>query len=90
MHHADAWDGREPLRIALRILIVGAGLLTAAALAVPFLDLRVVGSGTEPYGLFKTVELLWTSGMRGLAVLVVGFSAILGYGHLSAPAVGHL
>ena len=36
----------------------------------------MVGSGSEPYGLFRTVGLLWDSGLIALALLVVGFSAV--------------
>ncbi len=58
------------------MLLTVAAAANAAALVVPFLDLDMVGSGSEPYGLFRTVGLLWESGLFALAVLVVGFSAV--------------
>lgn len=63
-----------------------AALCSCTALLVPFLELSLVGSGTESYGLFRSIELLWDSGLYALAVLVVGFSVCFPFAKLAVLA----
>jgi paraquat-inducible protein A len=82
----------------VRGLLAVAAVGNVIALMVPFLDVDMAGSSSQPYGLLRTVELLWESGLYVLALLVVGFSAVFPFVKLSVlwsctargPASGRL
>lgn len=62
--------------------ILGVSLgCNVAVLFVPFMDLRK-GFSTEPYSLFRSVQMFWQSGLYVLAVLVVAFSVIFPFAKL--------
>lgn len=71
-------------------LLGGAMLATACAcnvavLFLPFMELRK-GLGTEPYSLVRSVQMMWSTGLYVLAVLVVGFSVVFPFAKLGVLA----
>lgn len=56
-----------------------------AALLAPFMNLRV-GFSTKPYSLFTSVDMMWSSGLYVLAILVVGFSVVFPFAKLATLA----
>jgi paraquat-inducible protein A len=78
-------------KLALGLLVV-AGALNVAALALPFVDVTI-GLTHETYSLLHTVQMLWQYGFQTLAVLVFGFSVVfplVKLGILLAVAAGRL
>ena len=53
-----------------------------AALLTPFMNLRI-GFSTKPYSLFTSVDMMWSTGLYVLAVLVVGFSVVFPFAKLA-------
>ena len=71
-------------------LLGGAMLATSfacnlAVLFLPFMELRK-GLGTEPYSLVRSVQMMWSTGLYVLAVLVVGFSVVFPFAKLAVLA----
>ncbi len=71
-------------------LIVAAMLGASCAcnvlvLFLPFMELRK-GFGTEPYSLVRSVDMMWSTGLYVLAVLVVGFSIVFPFAKLAILA----
>src|SRR5579883_2320443 len=64
-----------PARAGVALLLLGSLACNVSALLLPFMHLRV-GFKTQPYSLFHSVQMLWTSHLEILAVLVVAFSIV--------------
>ncbi len=87
---ADAADVPPPELTLRRRLLVTALLAVSFAcnvlvLFLPFMNLRQ-GVVSEPYNIFRSVEMLWGSGIYVLAVLVVMFSVIFPFAKLGVLA----
>ena len=50
--------------------------LQVAALMTPFLEISMFLKGTEVYGLWQSVHMLWDEGLYAIVTIVVGFSII--------------
>jgi paraquat-inducible protein A len=79
----DIWLGWHARKRLVQLMLAIAALCSSAALCVPFMHLSLVGSGTEAYGLIRSIQLLWESGLYALAVLVVGFSVCFPFAKLA-------
>lgn len=66
-------------------LLVVSFLCNVGVLFFPFMDLRR-GLSTEPYSLFRSVQMFWSSGLFVLAVLVVAFSVVFPFAKLAVLA----
>ncbi|HEX3728901.1 MAG TPA: paraquat-inducible protein A [Opitutaceae bacterium] len=73
----DAGPRRLPpaARLGVALLLLGSLACNISALLLPFMHLRI-GLKTQPYSLFHSVQMLWTSHLQILAVLVVAFSIV--------------
>lgn len=65
--------------------LVASLLCNVSVLFIPFMNLRR-GLSTEPYSLFRSVEMFWHNGLYVLAVLVVGFSVVFPFAKLAVLA----
>ena len=72
-----------PQRRRLVFSLLGVSLAcNIAALLVPFMNVRI-GLSTKPYSLFTSVDMMWSTGLYVLAVLVVGFSVVFPFAKLA-------
>ncbi len=71
-----------PLRRGVASLLVVSFLCNVGVLFFPFMNLRM-GLSTEPYSLFRSVQMFWRSGLYVLAVLVVAFSVVFPFAKLA-------
>jgi paraquat-inducible protein A len=70
------------LRFVVIALLFTSFLCNVAVLFTPFMDLRK-GLVTEPYSLFRSVQMFWHSGLYVLAILVVAFSVVFPFAKLA-------
>jgi paraquat-inducible protein A len=76
-------DHVAPPRRRLVLALLGVSFAcNVAALLTPFMDLRI-GFSTNPYSLFTSVNMMWSTGLYVLAVLVVAFSVIFPFAKLA-------
>ncbi|WP_221032096.1 paraquat-inducible protein A [Actomonas aquatica] len=73
------------LRWSVAVVLLVSFLCNLAVLFVPFMDLRR-GVMTEPYSLFRSVQMFWSSGLYVLAILVVAFSVVFPFAKLAVLA----
>ncbi len=73
------------LRRNVTALLVVSFLCNVGVLFFPFMDLRQ-GLITEPYTLFRSVKMFWSSGLYVLAILVVAFSVVFPFAKLAVLA----
>lgn len=72
-------------RLAVTAMLAVSFASNILVLFLPFMHLRK-GITTEPYSLFRSVHMLWNSGLIVLAVLVVVFSIIFPFAKLGVLA----
>ncbi|MFA6285836.1 MAG: paraquat-inducible protein A [Opitutaceae bacterium] len=63
------------------VLLTGSLACNIAVLMLPFMQLRV-GLSQSPYSLLSSVDMLWSSGLYVLAILVVAFSVVFPFAKL--------
>ncbi|GAB5558425.1 MAG: hypothetical protein SynsKO_00720 [Synoicihabitans sp.] len=81
----NTWRIGLPKRVGVWLLLAVSFGCNVAVLFVPFMDLRK-GLSTEPYSLFRSVQMFWQSGLFVLAVLVVAFSVLFPFAKLAVLA----
>lgn len=72
-------------RLTVTALLSVSLVCNTLVLFLPFMNLRQ-GIVSEPYNLFRSVEMLWASGIYVLAVLVVVFSVLFPFAKLGVLA----
>lgn len=78
----DEWQITARVRVWVWSLLGVSFGCNIAVLFVPFMNLRK-GLITEPYSLFRSVEMFWESELYVLAVLVVAFSVLFPFAKLA-------
>jgi len=71
-------------RLAASFLLAGFAC-NVTVLFVPFMDMRI-GLSRQPYSLFHTTAMLWSSGLQVLAILVMAFSVVFPFVKLGVLA----
>lgn len=71
-------------RLAFSLLGVSLAC-NVAALLTPFMNVRI-GFSTKPYSLFSSVEMMWSTELYVLAVLIVAFSVVFPFAKLAILA----
>ncbi len=75
-----------PHRRRLVFSLLGVSLAcNIAALLTPFMNVRI-GFSTQPYSLFSSVNMMWSTGLYVLAVLVLAFSVVFPFAKLAILA----
>jgi paraquat-inducible protein A len=72
-------------RMLVASLLLAGFACNVTVLFVPFMDMRI-GLNRQPYSLFHTTAMLWSSGLQVLAVLVMAFSVVFPFVKLGVLA----
>jgi paraquat-inducible protein A len=72
----------RPIRWWVGLMLTVSLSCNVGVLFTPFMDLRS-GFSSEPYSLFRTVNMFWTAGLPALAILVVAFSVVFPFAKLA-------